>query len=171
MARRRAPRSKPVSEKAAGEDSGKGDDVAELLDGAKTPDAVPASPVEAVASGPQEMPGSASDKERRADPKSAPKESQKDLRKLAPKKKQPEEPGYQVQTGASALETVIARGIDAGDTKSIDPVEIFRVTRGGRAMIGGRLCTISTNARVTRLTHDLKQLRMQGIELALIERG
>lgn len=177
MARRKTERSKPVSEKDAGEKSGSSDEVAELLDGAEAPEGVSSGPVEAVASGAQPMPGSASDREDPPEPEKPKKElskkEKKDLRKLAPKKGAPKnrrEPPA-LKPGQSALEQVISRGVDPGDTTGIAPVELFRVTKGGRAMIGGRLCEIKVNARVTRLTHDLKTLKLQGIELELIGRS
>ncbi len=176
MARRKTGRSRPVSEKDAGETSGSSDEVAELLDGAETPD-VSSGPVEAVASGAQTMPGSASDREDPATPakpkKEPSKREKKDLRKLAPKKGAPKNRRALPPTkpGPSALETVLSRGVDPGDTETIAPVELFRVTKGGRAMIGGRLCEIKVNARITRLTHDLKTLRLQGIELELVGRA
>lgn len=177
MARRKTERAKPVSEKDAGEKSDASDEVAELLDGAEAPEGVAGGPVEAVASGAQPMPGSASDREETPEAEKPKKElskkEKKDLRKLAPKKGAPksrrELPA--VKPGKSALETVISRGIDPGDTDAIAPVELFRVTKGGRAMIGGRLCQIKVNARVTRLTHDLKTLKLQGIELELVGRS
>ncbi len=177
MARRKTERSKPVSEKEAGEKSGSSDEVAELLDGAETPEGVSSGPVEAVASGAQTMPGSASDREDPATPakpkKEPSKREKKDLRKLAPKKGAPKNRRAlpETQPGPSALETVLSRGVDPGDTSAIAPVELFRVTKGGRAMIGGRLCDIKVNARVTRLTHDLKTLKLQGIELTLVGRA
>lgn len=177
MARRKTGRSRPVSEKDAGETSGSSDEVAELLDGAETPEGVSSGPVEAVASGAQPMPGSASDREERAEPakpkKETSKKTKKDLRALAPKKGAPKNRRALPPTkpGPSALETVLSRGVDPGDTETIAPVELFRVTKGGRAMIGGRLCEIKVNARITRLTHDLKTLRLQGIELELVGRA
>lgn len=173
MARRKTGRAQPVSEKEAGTSRGENDEVAELLDGAEAPDA-PSAPVEAVASGPQPMPGSASDRETPAEAsKPAEPSSKKDLRALAPKKAAPKSSRDQPKLvpGASALQTVISRGIDPGDTKAIEPVELFRVTKGGRAMIAGRICTVKQNARITRLTHDLKALKLQGIELELVGRS
>jgi hypothetical protein len=163
-----------VSEKEAGENTEDGDDVAELLDGAEVPATAAAAPVEAVASGPQGMPGSASDREESVD--AAPVEhARTDLQKMAPKKAPPKAGRdlgkYNVRGPESALEQVIARGIDPGDVGAIAPVELFRVAKGGRAMIGGRLCTISQNARITRLTHDLESLKQQGIELELVGRS
>lgn len=170
MARSKRGRSKPVSEKDAGEKAKASDDVAELLDNAATPEGTP-EPAEAVASGPQPMPGSASDTEEPAKTKKATQKPGKDLRKLAPKKpkKSRKHPG--IMPGASALQTVLARGIDPGDTSTIAPVEVHRVTKGGKAMISGRLATIKEGARLTRLTHDLNNLRLQGIELTLVDRG
>ncbi len=174
MARRKTERSKPVSEKEAGAKSDSSDEVAELLDGAEAPEGVSSGPVEAVASGAQPMPGSASDREEPATPEKPKKElskkAKKDLRKLAPKKGAPKN-RRQLPPQPSALERVISRGVDPGDTDTIAPVELFRVTKGGRAMIGGRLCEIKVNARITRLTHDLKTLQLQGIELELIGRS
>jgi hypothetical protein len=173
MARSKRGRSKPVSEKDAGETVEASDDVAELLDSAATPEGEPA-PAEAVASGPQPMPGSASDRETRVEPPKKAKKTKKDLRNLAPKKAAPTKgrhPGMSTKPGASALQQVLARGIDKGDTTTVAPVEMHRVTKGGKAMISGRLCQIKEGARITRLTHDLENLRLQGIQLTLISRG
>lgn len=172
MARSKRGRSKPVSEKDAGEKAEASDDVAELLDSAAAPEGEPA-PAEAVASGAQPMPGSASDRETRETPKKK-KKSKKDLRDLAPKKAAPTKGrhlGIDVRPGASALQQVLARGIDPGDTSTMEPVEVHRVTKGGKAMIQGRLALLKEGQRCTRLTHDLKNLRLQGIELTLIDRG
>lgn len=169
MARRKESRAQPVSEKEAGEKSSAGDEVAGLLEGAEPPASMPDGPVEAVASGHQPMPGSASDKETRV--ATAPKApTNRNLRELAPKKPA-KGPGGQPKNGPTAIERVVSRGIDSGDTSSVAPVELFRVSRGGRAVINGKLCTVSTNARITRLTHDLESLKLQGIEFDLVGRG
>lgn len=174
MGRNQGERSRPVSERDAGEADSTSDEVAELLEGAETPETRSAgTAVEAVPSGPQTMPGSASDREERVDmPK--PVGAAQDLRNLAPKKDPPRVgrslPKYQIQKGATALETVLKRGINRGDVEAVEAVELFRVAKGGRVMLHGRICEINLNARVTRLTHDLQALRLQGIELELVGR-
>lgn len=166
-------RSKPVSERDAGSQGSGDDDIGAVLAGETPPDGPETPPVEAVASGPeaQPMPGSASDREMPHEPE--PPAARTDLRSLAPKKSIPEKRDpirMAVKPGASALDKVIARGINPGNTKSVEPVETFLVTKGGRVLIGGRLATVSEGQSVTRLTHNLEELRRQGIALELVAR-
>jgi hypothetical protein len=169
----RSGRSKPVSEREAGEDPAATDDVAELLDGVSSDEGAVDTPVEAVESGPMNA-GSAHEvtvEHKPESPSHDMDESVKaDLRKLAPKKAATKGgrklPKYQIKTTAHAQ--VMQRGISTGDTSKIAPVEKWRVEQGGRLMVEGRLCMVARGAIVTRLTHDLKKMREAGIELVLI---
>ena len=95
--------------------------------------------------------------------KSKPVESAEALAPKVGSKRRRTDRKYEVKSQAHG--DIMDKGVKAGDTSAIPPVEDWRAVSDKVVMLRGRQTMIKAGLVVNRLTHDLDNLKTQGVVL------